>query len=82
MPGGSAYGTIDRHAALREESGRKVLIEGHTDNAVCQVIRSRRSAGNIPVASNDDLAASDRSHPQRPAVNEIAANVAGTRSLL
>ena len=28
-----AYGTLDRLAtALREKSGRKVLIEGHTDN--------------------------------------------------
>jgi len=29
----AAYGTLDRLAtALREKSGRKVLIEGHTDN--------------------------------------------------
>ena len=50
----SAYGTLDRLAmALREKSGRKVLIEGHTDNVGSDETNqglSERRAQSVQVA--------------------------------
>ena len=49
-----AYGTLDRLAtALREQSGRKVLIEGHTDNVGSDATNqglSERRAQSVQVA--------------------------------